>query len=386
MPKRVTILGSTGSIGASTLDVIRDFPDRFQIVGLSTRRNGALLNEQITEFSPEAVCVASPEQANALPSDNCGADLLYGEQGLLDLVRNYDADILVVATVGFAGLFPTMAGIERGMRIALANKEVLVVAGDIVMAEARARQVPILPIDSEHNAIFQCLNGGEGRYLRRAILTASGGPFREFKPDRLKRVTRQEALNHPTWNMGPKITIDSATLMNKGFEMIEACHLFGLTPDQVDIVIHPQSTVHSMVEFTDGSILAQLGQTTMYLPILNVLAWPERLPNRFEPLDMARIGRLDFSPPDPERFRCLDYAYEACRRGGSVPAVLNAANEVAVEAFLGERIGFTEIPAIIREAMDNHHPLDNPTLEDLREVDRVTREKAHEYAGSSISQ
>ena len=386
MRKRIIILGSTGSIGTSTLDVIRDFPGRFEAVALSSRRNVGLLARQIAEFRPRAVCVADPEAAAdpALLSGLGDAELLSGQEGLEELVRRFEADVLVVATVGFAGLFPTLAGIERGLRIALANKEVLVVGGHIVMERARRAGAEILPIDSEHNAIFPCLAGNAPAHVRRLILTASGGPFRGFSRRQLENVTREQALDHPTWDMGPKVTIDSATLMNKGFEVIEACHLFGVSPSQVDVVIHPQSIVHSMVEFTDGSILAQLGQTSMYLPILNALAYPERVANKHPSLNLAELGKLDFARADRALFPCLDYAYEACEKGGTLPAALNAANEVAVEAFLEERIPFTGIPETIRAVLDQHEIIPRPDLETLREVDRAAREMAGIHARNFV--
>ncbi len=387
--QRVVILGSTGSIGTAALEVIRDFRERFEVVGLSARRNTDLLVRQIEEFSPRAVCVADPgeaeKSAESLGAALRGRELLTGEEGLTALVERYDADVLVAATVGFAGLFPTIKGIERGMRIALANKEVLVVAGEIVMARAREAGVEILPIDSEHNAIFHCLAGNDRRSVRRIVLTASGGPFLGMSREELRAATPEQALNLPTWNMGRKITIDSATLMNKGLEVIEACHLFDVRPEQVEVVIHPQSTIHSMVEFADGSILAQLGQTNMYLPILNILTHPERLANKFEPLDLAALGRLEFARPDRELFPCLDYAYEAIEAGGALPAVMNAANEVAVQAFLDGKRDFMGIAATVREAMDQHlknqagAPESAPTLESLRLADRSARVMAEKY-------
>ncbi|MFP4580368.1 MAG: 1-deoxy-D-xylulose-5-phosphate reductoisomerase [Candidatus Sumerlaeia bacterium] len=378
MKKKVIILGSTGSIGVSTLDVIRDFKDRFEVVGITTNRKTELLEKQIEEFGPKVACIADEEAAgqSKLAGRFPETRVLAGESSLVDMLLSYEADILVVATVGSVGLFPTLTGIECGMRIALANKEVLVVGGDLVMKRALKCGVEILPIDSEHNAIFQCLTGNDITRIRRLILTASGGPFRDMSAQAMQNVTREQALDHPTWNMGPKISIDSATLMNKGFEVIEACHLFGVRPDQVEVVVHPQSSIHSMVEYADGSILAQLGQTNMYLPILNVLAFPERVPNKFEPVDLVKLSSLEFLAPDKERFPCLSYAYEAAEKGGTMPAVLNAANEVAVSAFLENRIPFTGIPEIIRAAMDQHEPIAHPDLETLKEWDAKAREMA----------
>lgn len=375
-PKRLAILGATGSIGQSALKVVRDFPEHFDVVALSTNRNTARLSEQVAEFQPQAICLG--EKGDASPLSGWKGAIHHGEAGLLELVENYEADLLIVATVGFAGLFPTLAGIRKGCPIALANKEVLVVAGDIVMEEARKNQVPILPIDSEHNAILQCLAGNRREDIRRVILTASGGPFRDATREDLEKVTRAQALDHPNWDMGPKITIDSATLMNKGFEMIEALHLFDLQPEQLDVVVHRQSAIHSMVEYRDGSILAQIGQTDMYLPIQNVLFYPDREPNPFPPLDLAALSRLDFEAPRRDLFPCLDYALEAAARGGAFPAVLNAANEVAVAAFLEEKIAFLHIPRLIRHVMDAHEPVENPDLGTLRELDMRARELAQE--------
>jgi len=383
--KRIIVLGATGSIGATTLDVVRDFADRFQVVGLSAHRNVGLLKRQVEEFSPRAVCVSDAEAARkcGLASDSFGgAEFLMGEGGLSALVEGLEADLLVVATVGFAGLLPTLKGIERGLAIALANKEILVAAGEIIVASAREAGVPLLPIDSEHSAVFQCLEGNHAPSLRRVVLTASGGPFRGWSREAIESATPEEALQHPTWTMGRKITIDSATLMNKGFEVIEACHLFHLRPDQIDVLIHPGSTVHSMVEFNDGSVLAQMGQTDMYLPILHAVAYPDRLANKFPPLDLAALGALEFSHPDRRLFPCLDYAYEAISTGGTMPAAMSAANEVAVDAFLRKRIPFGGIARTVRAAMDAHTTMDNPNLDVLREADRQARETAERYVGN----
>ncbi|HNY27550.1 MAG TPA: 1-deoxy-D-xylulose-5-phosphate reductoisomerase [Candidatus Sumerlaeota bacterium] len=396
-PRRVLLLGSTGSIGLSTLDVIRDFPDRFEVVGLSAHRNVDLLIRQIEVFKPAWVCVTDETAAQRggervrAALERHGGKFLSGPDGLTGLVEQCpDVDLVVVATVGFAGLAPTLTAIERGIRIALANKEVLVAGGTLVMGRARTAGVDILPIDSEHNAIFQCLQGQDRRAVRRLLLTASGGPLRNKSPEEVARTSVEEALQHPTWKMGAKITIDSATLMNKGLEVIEACHLFDVSPDRVEVVVHPQSVLHSMVEFTDGSILAQLGQTDMYLPILNVLSYPERLPNRFEPLDLARVGALTFSKPDGHTFPCLRYAYEAIATGGTAPAVLSAANEVAVEAFLNRRIGFPAIADTVRRVLDRYNTergfgsADGLDLTLLREADGRAREMARAYAGYSL--
>jgi 1-deoxy-D-xylulose-5-phosphate reductoisomerase len=354
MKKRLIVLGSTGSIGTKTLEVAEDFPDHFEVVALSSHSRVPLLEAQIRRFRPRAICVTSPGHADEATrlAEATGVELHLGTDGLSELVERYEADMVVVATVGFVGLVPTLRAIERGLTIALANKEVLVTAGDLVMQAARDRGVEILPIDSEHNAIFQCLNGSGSRAVRRIILTASGGPFRGSTREDMAAITPEEALRHPTWNMGPKITIDSATLMNKGFEVIEGKHLFGVPVDRIAVLVHPQSTVHSMVEYVDGSIIAQLGVTDMYFPIQNVLLYPERLENKFPPLDLARLGLLSFGEPDHENFPCLNYAYEAARLGGVYPAVLNAANEIAVERFLSGGIPFLKISEIIRHTLD----------------------------------
>lgn len=384
MPKRVTILGSTGSIGKKALQVIEDFPGEFEVVGLSTNCQTGLLAEQAQHHRPRAICVCAPEKLNEARhiAATTGAALHEGPQGLVELIERYETDIVIVATVGFVGLLPTLRAIELGRTIGLANKEVLVTAGDLVMAAARERHVEILPVDSEHNAILQCLACGTRESVRRLVLTASGGPFRGARRDRLAAITRKEALRHPTWSMGPKITIDSATLMNKGFEVIEAHHLFSLPVERIDVVIHPQSIIHSMVEFVDGSIIAQLGVTDMYLPIQNVLFYPRRVPNKFPPLDFVSLARLTFEAPDLANFPCLAYAYEAARLGGTYPAVVNAANEIAVARFLAEEIPFLAIPEIIRDALDAHIARSAPSLEQILEADKWARERARRWHGA----
>jgi 1-deoxy-D-xylulose-5-phosphate reductoisomerase len=375
-PKRICILGSTGSIGESTLRVIDDYPDRFRVVGLSAHGSCARLAQQAAQYGAEQVCISGEGPADGFN----GHRPLRGSQGLIELVEACAPDIVVVATVGYAGLAPTLRAIDLGITVALANKEVLVTAGEIVMARARARGVNILPIDSEHNAIFQCLGSRSihehcERPLRRIILTASGGPFRGASREELATVTREQALNHPTWSMGPKITIDSATLMNKGFEVLEVHHLFGVGTDRIEVVIHPQSVVHSMIEYHDGSMLAQLGVTNMYLPIANVLAWPERLEcRRFAPLDLATLASLTFEAPDLGVFPCLRYAYDCVEAGATYPTVLNAANEVAVRRFLEGEIGFQEIPALIDAVLQEHVPVAHPDLEAIAAADGWARQ------------
>jgi 1-deoxy-D-xylulose-5-phosphate reductoisomerase len=368
--KRICILGSTGSIGRNTLRVISDYPDRFHVTGLAAFNSTELLLEQVAAFKPEAVCLVD-RPCVGLPGSVRG---LTGMKGLVDLIEAAEPDLVVVSTVGYAGLAPTLKAIGLGIPVALANKEVLVTAGELVMSTAREMNVKILPIDSEHNAIFQCLSACDKTPLRRIILTASGGPFRGLSTDQLSQVSLDQALSHPTWKMGKKITIDSATLMNKGFEVIEVYHLFNQSLDRIEVVVHPQSVIHGMIEYHDGSMLAQMGVTDMYLPICNVLSYPDRLPNdRFTPLDLAEIGSLTFEAPDKDAFPCLQHAYDAVREGGTCPTVLNAANEVAVDRFLNQEIQFLDIPRMINQALQEHTVRSNPDLGDIIEADRRTR-------------
>jgi 1-deoxy-D-xylulose-5-phosphate reductoisomerase len=375
MTQKILLLGATGSIGTRTLDVVRDFSDRFSICGLSTFGKVDLMKKQIDEFKPVAVNVTDPgrfhESENMLASS--GVRVNCENEGLVELVDICEPDIVVIATVGIAGLNPALAAIKHGVDVALANKEVLVTGGKLVMESARKNNVRILPIDSEHNAIAQCLMGQECSRLHRIILTASGGPFRNFSIEELQNVTLEQALDHPTWNMGPKITIDSSTLMNKGFEVIEAHHLFDLSLDNVDVVLHPQSIIHSMVEFIDSSVLAQISETDMYLTIQNALTFPERLKNNFQPFDLCSLVPLTFEKPDTERFPCLKYAYEAARTGGTATVVLNAANEVAVSRFLKKEISYITIPRIIREVLEKHDVIQDPDLEQIFETDLWAR-------------
>lgn len=381
--RRITILGSTGSIGRQALEVIREFPEELRVVGLSARSNAELLAEQVREFRPHWAQVGDASLAESLRERIRGMDteVLVGPEGLRRIARESEADMVLVATVGSVGLEPTLDAIEEGIDIALANKEVLVVAGELVTAAARRRKVRLLPIDSEHNAIYQCLQAGRREEVRRLILTCSGGPFRNADREEIDAAGPEKTLNHPTWEMGRKITVDSATLMNKGFEVIEAHFLFDLPVDRVEVVIHPQSTVHSMVEFVDGSILAQLGPTDMRLPIQHVFLLPERRPSRVASLDWSAPRTLTFEPPDLERFPCLRYAYESARIGGTMPCVLNAANEVAVAAHLDGRIRCGDIARLIHEVLEHHTPLPHPDLETLRDADRQARQKAHEVLG-----
>ncbi len=381
MKKKVIILGSTGSIGSRTLDVIRDFTDIFEVVGLSSNNRIDILEKQINEFNPK--CIVFGDTINYLTAEKIAKtkniEIFKGLSGLVKMIEEFECDIVVVATVGFTGLLPTLKAIELNRTIALANKEVLVTAGHLVMSQAKQKKVNILPIDSEHNAIFQCLFGQDKSAISKIILTASGGPFRNYKPEKLKHVTIQDALKHPTWNMGAKITIDSSTLMNKGFEVIEGMHLFDVPIDLIDVVIHPQSVIHSLVEFIDGSILAQLGKTDMYLPIQNILTFPQRYKTHLKSINLTELGDLSFYKPNKEMFPCLRIAYDAGRTGGTIPAAMNAANEIAVEKFLNGEISFTDIPLIIEYTLSRHKNIQNPDLDSIIHADVSSRETARNY-------
>jgi len=374
--RKIVVLGSTGSIGINTLRVITRLKNRFQIVALAAKENINLLEKQIRKFHPEAIALANKKSAQELRGRFKNMKILDGEEGLIEIARLKEADLVVSAIVGASGLIPTLEAIRAGKRVALANKEALVMAGEIIMNEAHKKGVKILPIDSEHSAIFQCLKGEKGRKISRIILTASGGPFLKFSFSRLKSVTPQEALRHPTWEMGKKITIDSATLMNKGLEVIEAHHLFGIDIDRIEVVIHKEAIVHSLVEFVDGTILAHLGVPDMRLPIQYALTYPERLPNPLKRLDLSKIKSLTFQKPDTRRFPCLKLAYEAARIGGTAPAVLNATNEIAVSLFLKRKIGFIEIPEMIEKVLHRHKPIKNPTLSEILKADAWARKEA----------
>jgi 1-deoxy-D-xylulose-5-phosphate reductoisomerase len=384
--KRIAILGSTGSIGRSALSVVDAHPDRLRIVGLAAGENAPALAEQTVKYQPEIVGVATEtaltEMRQFVPA-GVMPEAVCGPAGLLAIATHPSVDLVLCASSGTAGLEAALAAIEAGKSLALANKEVLVMAGQLMIDAARRRGIEILPVDSEHNAIHQCLHGRDRRELRRVILTASGGPFRELDAAALDRVTPDDALKHPTWQMGRKITIDSATLMNKGLEVIEAHWLFGLPADRIDVVVHPQSIVHSMVELRDGSVIAQLSTPDMRLPIQYALAYPERWDTDRPALDLARLGRLDFCQPDLDRFPCLRLAYDALARGGASPIVLNAANEVAVAAFLDGRLAFPGIARLIAEALDAVPPASHPrTLADVREVDGWARRVSADIVGT----
>lgn len=373
--RRVVVLGSTGSIGRAAVEVIERLPGHLRAVGLATRNNVELLAQQAWKVRPLAVAVAERGKEGILRELLRGLDVeVYaGEEGLLTLAGLDEADVVVVATVGISGLKPTLEALRRGKDVALANKETLVAAGHLVTAEAKRRGCRILPVDSEHSAIFQCLAGEDPRAVKRLILTASGGPFLRRPVEELARVTPEEALLHPTWTMGRKVTVDSATLMNKGLEIIEAHYFFGVPQDRIEVVVHPQSLVHSCVEFVDGSVLAQLGPRDMRLPIQYALTYPQRPAHAPSRLDLRTLGVLEFEPPDPDRFPCLQYAREALARGGTTPAALNAANEVAVHLFLEERIGFTDIPRVIRYVLDHHFSRPASSLEAVLDADREAR-------------
>ncbi|MEA5508438.1 1-deoxy-D-xylulose-5-phosphate reductoisomerase [Crocosphaera sp. UHCC 0190] len=377
--KKISILGSTGSIGTQTLDIVNQYPEQFQVVGLATRSNIDLLATQIKQFRPEIVAICDESQLGNLKDAIASLDyspiLLAGEEGVAEVARYGDAESVVTGIVGCAGLLPTIAAIEAGKDIALANKETLIAGGPVVLPLIEKHGVKLLPADSEHSAIFQCLQGVRDGGLRRIILTASGGAFRDWPVEQLKYVTVQDALKHPNWSMGQKITVDSATLMNKGLEVIEAHYLFGMDYNNIDIVIHPQSIIHSLIELQDTSVLAQLGWPDMRLPLLYALSWPERIYTDWERLDLVKAGSLTFREPDHDKYPCMQLAYSAGRIGGAMPAVLNAANEQAVALFLAEKIAFLDIPRVIEITCDrfNSHNSSSPSLADILEADQWAR-------------
>jgi 1-deoxy-D-xylulose-5-phosphate reductoisomerase len=380
--KRLAILGSTGSIGRSALAVVDAHPGRLAVVGLAAGDNAVLLAEQIARYDPEVVAMANADGVDRLRAAVSPLPPLVasGPAGLIAVATHPAVDIVICASSGTAGLEAVLAAIEAGKTIALANNEVLVMAGQLVTDAARRRGVAILPVDSEHNAIHQCLHGRAPSEVRRLILTASGGPFREWSAEAMAHVTPAAALKHPTWQMGRKITIDSATLMNKGLEVIEARWLFDVDADRIDVVVHPQSIVHSMVELTDGSVIAQLGVTDMRLPIQYACSYPDRWDAALPSLDLVRAGRLEFTRPPYERFPCLGLAYRALRAGGTLAVVLNAANEIAVELFLAGKLGFMDIPRVIEKTMDAHAVEEVSTLAVVRRVDGWAREQARHAA------
>jgi 1-deoxy-D-xylulose-5-phosphate reductoisomerase len=380
--KNVVLLGSTGSIGTSTLKVVADLPEHLRLVGLAAGNNIALLTRQALEHRPHAVCLQDPDKARQLqPTLGPAIQVYSGPQGLVQLATLPEADIVLIAIVGTAGLQPALAAIQAGKDIAVASKEILVMAGETVMAEAQKHGVRVLTVDSEHSAIFQCLDGKPIPSIRQLWLTASGGPFRRTPREEFRQITVERALKHPSWVMGKKITIDSATLFNKGLEMIEARWLFGVAMSQVSVVVHPQSIIHSMVEFVDGSILAQLSTPDMCLPIQYALTYPARIPNSRVQTHPAKLGNLTFEEPDLEKFPALVLARRAGELGGTLPAVLNAANEVAVEAFCGGHLRFDQISEAVAQVMERHARVDHPTLDQILAADRWARRETAGISG-----
>jgi len=380
--KKIAILGSTGSIGVNALNVVRKLGKGYKIIGISAQKSVDLLIKQIIEFRPAIVAlgdeVAAQELKKRLHRFHPLPRIYEGTSGLIEFARNPVSNFLVSALVGAAGLLPTLAAIEAGKDIALANKEILVMAGDLLIKAAKKRGIKILPLDSEHSAIFQCLRAEKIENVRRLILTASGGPFYKYKKSQLEKVTVEETLRHPTWQMGKKITVDSATLMNKGLEAIEASYLFGFDISRIDVLIHPQATVHSLVELVDGSILAQLGIADMRIPIQFALTYPKRYLSRLQGLKLEKIARLTFQKPNLKNFSCLGLAFKAGRIGGTMPVVLNAADEIVVEAFLGRKIKLTDIPKIIESVMAEHKVDKKPGLKKILEIDQWARNRTRE--------
>jgi 1-deoxy-D-xylulose-5-phosphate reductoisomerase len=381
--KRVVILGATGSIGESALKVARDIPERMEIVGLAANSNAEKLAAAANETRAQSVCLVDETKIDILKRElEYKPRIFAGQKGLREIACLTDAQMVLVAIVGTAGLRPALAAIEAGKDLAVASKEILVMAGEIVMREARENGVNVLPVDSEHNAIFQCLEGKSSLDIRRIILTASGGPFRETPRKDFNSITPEQALKHPTWNMGPKITIDSATLFNKGLEMIEAHWLFGVEMKRVEVVIHPQSIVHSMVEFADGSTLAQLSYSNMCFPIQYAVTWPDRVPNTLPPLDFSKLSRLEFFTPRYDDFPALNLARRAGETGGTLPAVMNAANEVAVAGFLDRQVRFPDIWQIVEEVMNRHTSVAHPDLDAILQADQWARKEAQGHVKS----
>ena len=376
--KRLAILGSTGSIGVNTLDIVRQFPEKFEVVSLSAGMNIQLLKKQILQFRPKLVSVLNKELSEILQREllSVPIEIVHGVEGLIQVAIHPEVDQVVSAIVGAVGLIPTLSAIKTGKVIALANKESLVMAGKIMMDEAKRNHAQILPVDSEHSAIFQALLGHQKEDVHHLILTASGGPFLNLSLHRLQEVTVKEALNHPHWEMGKKVTIDSASLMNKGLEVIEAHWLFNIPIEKIIVQIHPQSVVHSMVEYIDGSIVAQMGIADMRIPISYALSFPHRLPLNLSPLDLSQIGGLTFFPPDQERFPCLRLAYRSIEIGETMPAILNAANEIAVNAFLEGSLKFTDVPILLQRVMEEHEVKSVHTIEDILRADQWARERS----------
>ncbi len=372
--KRLSILGSTGSIGQNVLNIVRMFPDRFSVKAISAKKNINLLALQIKEFRPEIAVVYDKSAADKLRmTAGRKTEILYGEKGYLTAAAWKSADMLISSMVGGAGLVPTLAAIDAGKTVALANKETLVMAGETVMKRAAEKCVSILPIDSEHSAIFQCLHGNSIKDLHKILLTGSGGPFLCKADNEFDKIKPEDALNHPTWDMGDKISVDSATLMNKGLEVIEAKHLFGVSLDMIEVLIHPQSIIHSMISFKDGSVMAQMGIPDMKGAIAYAMSYPERLPLNLPVPDFTSLGALTFEKPDIEKFPCLELAFSACKTGGTLPCVLNGANEVTVHAFLNQGLSFNQIPIIIKDTMEKHCVVKDPELVDIMKADKWAR-------------
>lgn len=379
--KRISLLGSTGSIGMNVLEVVRQFPNQYCVAGLAAGRNLERLTAQVLEFQPELVSVLDAEHARQLKQQlpaRYKDRIVYGTEGNQEVASLASCDVTVSAIVGAAGLLPTLAAIRAGKPVGLANKETLVMAGKIVMSEAVRHNVTLLPVDSEHSAIFQALEAGHRDDVAKIILTASGGPFRGMNREQLSHVTREQALNHPNWSMGQKITIDSATLMNKGLEVIEAKWLFSVDVETIEVVVHPQSVVHSLVEYQDGSVMAQLGIPDMRIPIAYALSYPKRLPLQLKPLQLSQCSNLEFHEPDYDSFPALGLAFAAIRTGGVAPAVLNAANEVAVAAFLAQRLAFVDIAEIVAETLEQVHQGSENSLDDILAADAAARRVATE--------
>ena len=377
--KKIAVLGSTGSIGTQTLDVIRRYPEKFAVSALSCGRRTDLLRDQIREFHPECICVAQEEEASRLRAEFPDLTVFSGKEGLCILAEENGAETVVNGLLGMMGIRPTLAAIEAGKDIAFANKETLVAGGALVMEAVKRKGVRFLPVDSEHSAIFQALRAADGNPVRKIILTASGGPFRGFTKEQLQNVTLEMALKHPNWSMGAKITVDSATMMNKGLEIIEASWLFGIPAKDIEVVVHPQSAVHSAVEFMDGSVIAQIGAPDMRLPIAYALSYPERLDSPGKRFSFTDLMSMTFERPDPETFRCLKLAYEAIEKGGSYPAVLNCANEEAVAAFLGGRISFVQIADCVEYALNSHSGAAIRSVDDIFNVETESRESVRSY-------
>ena len=376
--KKINLLGATGSIGTQTLSIIAAHPDRFELTAMSAGRNIQKVSEIIAKFHPKLVSVLEEADAVRLQNEFPEVKIVYGDEGLIEAAVGIEADVLLNSVIGSVGLRPTLAAIKAGMTIAIANKETLVAAGDLVVEAAKRHNVPLVPVDSEHSALFQSMNGENPKRITNLILTASGGSFRDYTRDQLQHVTVEQALAHPNWSMGNKLTIDSATMMNKGLEVIEAHHLFAMPYDQIECLLHKESIIHSMVEFEDTSVMAQLGSPDMRVPIQYALTYPDRIPMAdAKRLRLDEIGKLHFQKMDYKRFKALSLAYDAGREGGTMPTAMNAANEVAVQLFMEGHISFMQIEEIIEQMMDQHQTIKNPNLEEILETDRNTRKKVY---------